>query len=63
MLWNLLQESDRRSSVDEIWTLGHSGCGGVTVFYYTSTLATWFFGLNLVRFEHTTGGGQSLEII
>lgn len=50
-----MEQSDRRSSIRDIWTLV---AGGVTVFHYNVTLATWFFGLNLVRFDNTEGRSE-----
>jgi len=60
VVWEIMEQSDRRSSIRDIWTLV---AGGVTVFHYNVTLATWFFGLNLVRFETTPRGGRSLQIV
>jgi hypothetical protein len=60
ILWEMMEVSDRRNSFNEIWTLT---ARDVSVFYYNLTLATWFFGLNLVRFEFKERCGRSLEII
>lgn len=56
----MMEISDQRSSFNDIWTVTVED---VSVFYYNTTLATWFFGLNLVRFEHKPKRGRSLEII
>ena len=56
----LMRKADHRASVEDIWRLD---VGGVSLFHYNATLATWFFGLNLVRFEHTPNGGRNLVII
>jgi hypothetical protein len=55
----MMEVSHQRDSIDNIWALivDH-----VSVFQYNSTLATWFLGLNLVRFEYEPGRGRSLEI-
>jgi hypothetical protein len=37
--------------------------GGVSMFYYQATLVTWFYGLDLVRFENKSYGGRRLEIV
>jgi len=36
---------------------------GVSVFYYNATLATWFYGIDVVRFINTPHAGRCLEII
>lgn len=58
VLGGFLSKADKCTSVKEIWGLE---AGNVSLFYYTNTLATWFFGLNLVRFEERHFG-RSLEI-
>ena len=35
---------------------------GLSVFYYQATLATWFYGLDLVSFENKGYTGRCLEI-
>jgi hypothetical protein len=54
------QKADGCTSVHDIWTLE---AANISLFYYTNTLATWFLGLNLVRFEYKPNVGRSLEII
>ena len=36
---------------------------GISVFQYVGTLVTWFFGLNLVRFERSANNVRRLIII
>ena len=55
----LFQEADKCTSMNEIWKLG---TGNHSLFYYTHFLTTWFFGLNLARFEHKPHIGRCLEI-
>jgi hypothetical protein len=55
ILEEILEAADERISFDEIWKIP-------SLFAYNETLAPWFFGMNLVRFEYT-GQGRSLEII
>jgi hypothetical protein len=54
-LVEIMNAADRRRSFDDIWRIP-------SLFSYNQTLAPWFFGMNLVRFEYT-GRGRSLEII
>lgn len=54
-LFEIMDIADQRRSFDDIWKIP-------SLFSYNQTLAPWFFGLNLVRFEYT-GHGRSLEII
>ena len=56
----LFQEADQCTSMKDIWKLG---TGNHSLFYYTHFLTTWFFGLNLARFEHKPHVGRCLEII
>lgn len=56
----MLELSDQRNSFEDIWKVR---VGNVSVFQYHSTLATWHFGLNLVRFEQSASRGRTLEII
>lgn len=56
----MMKVSDQRISFDDIWKIS---VDDVSLFQYNSTLATWFFGLNLVRFEHRSKRGRCLEII
>jgi hypothetical protein len=60
VIWTLMDEADSRSSNDDIWKIA---AGDLSVFYYNATLATWFFGLNLVWFNHTPNGGHRLDIL
>lgn len=60
IVYHFMDNADKCNSFNDIWSVTD---GKVSVFHYTATLATWFFGLNLVRFEYTPNGGRSLEII
>ena len=60
LLDDLFREADRCKSIKQIW--GIEGTKA-SLFYYTSSLATWFFALNLVRFEDKPRIGRTLEII
>lgn len=60
IVWEMINASDDLISFDDIWKVA---VDNVSVFQYNNTLATWFFGLNLVRFEYTSKRGRSLEII
>ena len=55
----MMDISHQRFSFDDIWGIS---VDNVSLFQYNSTLATWFFGLMLVRFEHKPDRGRSLEI-
>jgi len=55
----LFRQADTCISVNEIWRIGTAKA---SLFYYTNTLATWFFGVNLVKFEHKANTGRSLEV-
>ena len=59
IILKLMESSDRHSSFNDIWTVR---AGDMSLFRYNATLVPWFFGLNLVRFEHTASG-PVLEII
>jgi len=54
------RKADSCTSVHDIWKLEAEN---ISLFYYTNTLATWFLGLNLVRFEYKLNIGRSLEVI
>lgn len=56
----IMNASDDLISFDDIWKVT---VDNVSVFQYSNTLATWFYGLNLVRFEYRSKRGRSLEII
>jgi hypothetical protein len=44
-----------RVPIEKVWN-------NPALFCFNETLAPWFFGMNLVRFEYT-GHGRSLEMI
>lgn len=48
-----MRDADSRTSIHDLWKIT---AGDVSLFYYNDTLATWYFGLNLVVFEHTPNG-------
>jgi hypothetical protein len=54
---NLMENPASQHSFTVPWT---ATAGDVSLFYYNATLATWFFGLNLVRFAN---GSRNLKII
>lgn len=56
----LMEKWDSCRSFPDLWRVS---AGGVSVFYYNSSLVTWFYGLNLVRFRNTQYAGKILEII
>jgi len=56
----IMRKANDRTSIRDVWGIA---VGEISLFYYTATLATWFFDLNLVRFEHTEHGGKRLMII
>ena len=51
---------DELTSLADLWK---TRIGDVSIFQYHSTLATLFFGLNLVRFEFNSSGQRTLEVI
>jgi hypothetical protein len=53
-----LQKAGTVNSFSDIWTVEAKG---VSLFYYNATLAPWFFGLNLVKFDNKRF--RTLEII
>ena len=57
--FELMEISHRRNSFDDIWAVAVEN---ISLFQYNSTLVTWFFGLNMVRFEQRPERGRSLEI-
>jgi hypothetical protein len=56
----LMKQSDRCISFNDIWTLTVLN---ISLFYYNTTLAPWFFALNFVKFQYTPNGGRRLRII
>jgi len=60
LISEMLRKADRCTSIRDIWGIA---VGEVSLFSYTATLPTWFFDLNLVRFQHTPTGGKKLVII
>lgn len=56
----LMEKSHSLDSFANLWAVA---ADGVSLFYYNATLATWFYGLNLVRFRCTTDSGRYMEII
>jgi hypothetical protein len=59
IVFQMLDISHQRISFDNIWDIR---VDNISLFQYNGTLATWFFGLMLVRFEHKPDRGRSLEI-
>jgi hypothetical protein len=59
LLGELFREADKCTSIKEVWRVGTAN---LSLFYYTNILTTWFFGLNLARFEDKPYVGRSLEI-
>jgi hypothetical protein len=45
----MMETSHERISISDIWAVI---VFNISVFQYNNTLATWFFGFNVVRFEH-----------
>ena len=60
LLNELFRAADNCVSAAEIWKVGTAKA---SLFHYSNTLATWFFALPLVRFEHRPNLGRVLEII
>jgi len=60
LISEMLRKADHCTSIRNILGIA---VGEVSLFSYSATLATWFFDLNLVRFEHTLSGGKKLVII
>jgi hypothetical protein len=55
----MMQISHERLVFNDIWTVI---ADNVSLFQYCGGLATWFFGLNSVWFEHVPNRGTSLEL-
>jgi hypothetical protein len=53
-------KADLCTSIKDIWKVA---AGDVSLFYYTSSLVTWFLAIDLVRFVHKPHVGRSLEIL
>ena len=62
--WELVSEmvelSHQLNFFNDTWGIT---IDNVSLFEYNSTLAPWFFGLVLVRFEHRPSRGRVLELI
>jgi hypothetical protein len=59
IVFELMEIAHQRHSLNDIWAVT---AYNISLFQYNTTLATCFFGLNLVRFEHRLGRGRSLQI-
>ena len=53
-------EFDKLISLADLWKMRIEN---VSIFQYHSTLATWFFGPNLVRLDVNPSGKRTLEVI
>jgi hypothetical protein len=60
IIQKMMEESTRCTSFNDIWTVK---VGDVSLYYYNATFLTWFSGLNVVRFECTSGTDRRLRII
>jgi len=56
-----MERADKGKSLTDIWAITVEN--GLSILYYTATLPTWFFALNLVRVKHASNGNRRLEII
>ena len=59
LLDEFFKQADGCSSLIDIWKVD---AFNVSLFYYSSTLVTWFFGLNMVRFKYKSNIERSLMI-
>lgn len=54
-----MEIAHQRRSLNDIWAVT---AYNISLFQYNTTLASFFFGLNLVCFEHRPERGRSLKI-